>query len=492
VTYAIALGHRIGLRAGVALGICLGMYGFAWLLVNWGAFYAFTLLAIPALGLLVMQYPAYGALFLAGIVPAISGLRRGLPVPGLRPSEILIAFCGSAILLAVANRRDRTPWKMFDWVALLYVLATVALGSWDLIDRGDGFSADAIGDLLGPLQFFILYRAVASVLTTSELRIKAIRWILYSSIPVSLLAILQQAGLGRFNSFMADLTGTAAGSSPTATGLVRATGPFPIWHSLAGYLFLVVMLGLGAYLEGSGRILGTRRLLYVLVPAVGALITTATLAPIFGALAGAALLGRAYGRMGRSILGVALAIFVVGFLFTPALSSRFEQQYGDTVTIQAAKGSDPIIPRTLAARYVIWTEQYVPAMSGHWATGWGPGVPPKVDWEWTESLYLTMVVRGGVPLLLIYLWLAGSTITRSRRLTRAPDFERSLLANVVFTGTIVLLFMQIITPYFVLAGPPHIYWALLGLLFGGVVRSRTEEPVREAPPERALALGARA
>jgi hypothetical protein len=252
------------------------------------------------------------------------------------------------------------------------------------------------------------------------------------------------------------------------------------------------MLGLGAYLEGSGRILGTRRLLYVLVPAVGALITTATLAPIFGALAGAALLGRAYGRMGRSILGVALAIFIVGFLFTPALSSRFEQQYGNTVTIQAAKGSDPLIPRTLAARYSIWTEQYVPAMSGHWATGWGPGVPPKVDWEWTESLYLTMVVRGGIPLLLIYLWLAGSTITRSKRLTRAPDFERSLLANVVFTGTIVLLFMQIITPYFVLAGPPHIYWALLGLLFGGAVRSRNEEPAREAPQERVVALGARA
>ena len=42
------------------------MYGFAWPPVNWGAFYAFMLLAIPALGLLVMQYPAYGALFLAG------------------------------------------------------------------------------------------------------------------------------------------------------------------------------------------------------------------------------------------------------------------------------------------------------------------------------------------------------------------------------------------------------------------------------------------
>ena len=438
-----------------------------------------------------MQYPAYGALFLAGIVPAISGLRRGLPVPGLRPSEILIAFCGSAILLAVANRRDRTPWKMFDWVALLYVLATVALGSWDLIDRGDGFGADAIGDLLGPLQFFILYRAVASVLTTSELRIKAIRWILYSSVPVSLLAILQQAGIGSFNSFLtlhrhgrrlrSDCDGPRACDRAVSDLALPRWLPVPRRNARPG--------GLPG---GIRQDPGTRRLLYVLVPAVGALITTATLAPIFGALAGAALLGRAYGRMGRSILGVALAIFIVGFLFTPALSSRFEQQYGNTVTIQAAKGSDPLIPRTLAARYSIWTEQYVPAMSGHWATGWGPGVPPKVDWEWTEPLYLTMVVRGGIPLLLIYLWLAGSTITRSKRLTRAPDFERSLLANVVFTGTIVLLFMQIITPYFVLAGPPHIYWALLGLLFGGAVRSRNEEPALEAPQERVVALGARA
>ena len=267
---------------------------------------------------------------------------------------------------------------MFDWVALLYVLATVALGTWDLIDRGDGFSGDAIGDLLGPLQFFILYRAVASVLTTSELRIKAIRWILYSSVPVSLLAILQQAGIGSFNSFLTRSHRHRRRLRPDCDGLVR-TGPFPIWHSLAGYLFLVVMLGLGAYLEGSGRI--RQR----------AASSTCSCRPWWRSslprrsrhlrrACGAALLGRAYGRMGRSVLGIALAIFIVGFLFTPALSSRFEQQYGDTVTIQAAKGSDPIIPRTLAARYSIWTEQYVPAMSGHWATGWGPGVPPKVDW----------------------------------------------------------------------------------------------------------------
>ena len=89
-----------------------------------------------------------------------------------------------------------------------------------------------------------------------------------------------------------------------------------------------------------------------------------------------------------------------------------------------------------------------------------------------------MVVRGGIPLLLIYLWLAGSTITRSKRLTRAPDFERSLLANVVFTGTIVLLFMQIITPYFVLAGPPHIYWALLGSSEARCARATKSPPAR--------------
>ena len=49
MSYAIALGHRIGLRAGLAFGICIGLYGFAWLLVNWGAFYAFTLLRSPLL-----------------------------------------------------------------------------------------------------------------------------------------------------------------------------------------------------------------------------------------------------------------------------------------------------------------------------------------------------------------------------------------------------------------------------------------------------------
>ena len=47
--------------------------------------------------------------------------------------------------------------------------------------------------MLGPFQFFLLYRAVAvTAATARRLRRMVVRWLLLASIPVALLAIAQQ------------------------------------------------------------------------------------------------------------------------------------------------------------------------------------------------------------------------------------------------------------------------------------------------------------
>src|SRR5215210_2851484 len=80
-------------------------------------------LSAAAIGLMVLRRPDLGALVLVGVAPAISGLTRGLPVPGLRASELLVA--GLALLILLTSRgHGAVPWRAFDWLALAYVIAT--------------------------------------------------------------------------------------------------------------------------------------------------------------------------------------------------------------------------------------------------------------------------------------------------------------------------------------------------------------------------------
>ena len=43
---------------------------------------------------------------------------------------------------------------------MLYVIATVTLGTLDLLRLGQPFSQDAVGKLIGPLEFLILFATV--------------------------------------------------------------------------------------------------------------------------------------------------------------------------------------------------------------------------------------------------------------------------------------------------------------------------------------------
>src|SRR5436309_1219515 len=89
------------------------------------------LLFAVALALLALVRPVTAALVMVAVVPVVAGLARGLPVPGLRPSEALIGGLAPLILL-VRQARTAPPWRTLDWVALLYVLATALLGAADL------------------------------------------------------------------------------------------------------------------------------------------------------------------------------------------------------------------------------------------------------------------------------------------------------------------------------------------------------------------------
>ena len=89
------------------------------------------------------------------------GVRRGLPIPGFRLTEVMIAGI-AAIILITAKRAPR--WGTFDWCALAYVTTTASLVWLNVVRHGSSFSQDILGTLFGPVQYLLLYRAIVTAL----------------------------------------------------------------------------------------------------------------------------------------------------------------------------------------------------------------------------------------------------------------------------------------------------------------------------------------
>jgi len=442
---AVALGAATFVGGAVSLGPVAGL----------GA-----LIAV-ALALVVALRPRVGIFLLVAIVPVVSGVRRGLPIPGFRPSELLIVGV-AAVLLVMASGRRPTPWKALDWLLLAYALGTLGLGSVDLYQRGAPFTSSDLGTLVGPFQFLLLYRALTVTVRTARERCWCLRLLLLSSLPVSALAILQQFGLPGLSQQLLSLTNFAqlAGTGPDSVS--RATGPFPHWHDLAGYLLVVILVAAALLLRERMDVLSRRRLVLVVAIAVVALVETLSIGPILATVAGVVLLAVWSGRASRGLLGLAVAAVVAGLLFAPLLQGRYRAQF--TARAPGTERST-FVPQTIAYRVDLWKNVEIPAMSGNWATGYGPDLPPKLrDFPYTESLYFTMLFRGGVPLLLIFVGLMSALALAARAARAREGPEQPAIGRVVVIVVVALALLHAQETYLIDSGTPHVLWVLVGLL----------------------------
>jgi O-antigen ligase len=157
------------------------------------------------------------------------------------------------------------------------------------------------------------------------------------------------------------------------------------------------------------------------------------------------------------------------------LVTRYDEQFGTP----ASSAGGGLVPQTLAYRYEVWTTQYIPAVtaSNAWIYGFGPDLPPQVFWKYTESLYLTLILRGGLPLLAVYAALVLAALVATRRVARRSQDERRTMAQVLFVALALLVPLQTIQAYFVQTGMSHLLWILLALVL------RPERPT--VPPRRA-------
>jgi hypothetical protein len=306
---------------------------------------------------------------------------------------------------------------------------------------------------VGQSQYVVLLRAVRVGVDTQERwrRIPAI--LVLAAVPVSILALFQGFGAEWAQHLNFHLTGVNLGHTD------RATGPFTGWQVLAGYLLAVGLVCTSIIAFDARRILGPRIAALVLVLIVAALARTLTVGALAGWIIGSAVLVVWAGRV--HINGVRLAALAATAVvaFTLVLGARFSQEF------QAAAGQAPtgFVPRTIVARYDHWAQQYLPALAGRWVTGFGPDFPATVTTKYTDSLYLTLLLRGGLILLAIYVALMACFVGIARSVSGLGIEVRSIAVALIVL-VVVLTPLQVIATYFTTSGLPQVIWVLAALV----------------------------
>lgn len=436
-----------GVTAGVALAY-RPIFGFA------------VVIAI-VMALCVLRRPAIGGYILAALVPITSGLRQGFPVPSLRLSELLIGTISTMVILSASSRQARR-WRTVDWTVLVFVITSIVIGGGHLLNEHQHISMSLIGTLFGPLQFLLLYRAVIISLPLPHQRKVALRLLLLASIPVSLLALLQQLRIHGINSFLANITGSTIFSSYSYHFFARATGPFDHWTPLAGYLLVIMLTGIGLVLQRVEGVLSHRVMFAVLgLDAVG-LLLSAELSAMAALIIGSFVLGIWTGRTRFMLRWGVIIVVVIGIAFGSYFVQRLHTEFGSST----GTGRGALIPQTLAYRWQVWTQQYFPAVRQKWLTGWGLIFPSSISFTDTESQYLTILMWGGSVLMATYLAMMWALFARGRTIARAAlggDIN-SALAKTVVVLVAAIDIINFIFPYFDAGGLPQAFWVLFGIL----------------------------
>ncbi|MHB1585402.1 MAG: O-antigen ligase family protein [Acidimicrobiales bacterium] len=436
--------------AGAVLALLAGVLGVTNLKMG------VAVVAGVGLVLAVLLRPFFGALVLAGLVPIVSGFTPGLPIPYLRLSEALIGAVGLTLLVST-RREDAVPWGVLDWLLLGYGLAWAFFGTFDALRLHEHMALSDWGTVLGQLQFFLVYRGVRLGLRNEAERRIALRVVLAASVPVAVLAILQQVHAPGITSMLNKLTGTTATATSTVS-LLRAGSVFVNWASLAGYLFPLLLVMGALWLGGvtTGRRWWT--LVVVALAAIG-LALTAELSAISCLIVCTLVLGGLYGQGRRILRIVGIGLLVGAVLVGPFLATRLNNELSRSAGSSRSAG----VPQTLQYRMNVWTGQYFPAIGAAPLTGYGVILPSSISWPYPESQYVACLIDGGVPLLLAFGALMWGMVDQTRRWSRSHDPFDAALGKALFLTVAALIAMDLIWPYLTNAGLPQVLWALFAI-----------------------------
>lgn len=401
--------------------------------------------------------PYVGVLILVTLVPVTSGFASGFPVAHVRISEALIGAVAVTVLVT-ARRCDAVGFGAVDWALLAYGLGWAAFGAYDAMVLRETLTLDQWGTVIGQLQFFLIYRAVRTGVRTSAERRGATLAVVGTAAVVGLLALLQELHAPGVRSFIAHVTGGVTPGFAATGGRFRATGPFANWAALAGFLLPVVLVSLAVAISGLVRTY--RRLLWaaLAVCAIGLLVSLEQSA-IACAVVGALVIVSRYDPTGRRLRWAVAAVAAGAVAASPLVVARLLHE----VSRSAGTGRIWWVPQTLSFRWSIWTHQYLPAIWARPLLGYGVVTPSSIRWPYPESQYVSLLVEGGIPVLLLFAAVAAVAVRSTLSGSRTADPLGRALATGCAIALVSIVVMGFTWPFLSNGGTPQVLWPLLAL-----------------------------
>jgi O-antigen/teichoic acid export membrane protein len=432
----------------------------------------------------VLPRPVLIVYGLALILPLVGGLARGGVIPFLRVGQALLVLGCILFTLAAPSRQGKTRLTVIDLAFVIYFLTDSVLPVLALFLRGehlDFSSANVftgvtpLQTLLGPLQYYALYRIVVACVS-SEKQIKTILNLSFiASILVSLIGLLQKAGFGPVTSFLNAYYPTVDLGYTVSDLQLRITSTLDSYSGLAAYLAFTIILALACYtiqkhLKFSPLLLGTTILFDSL-----ALALTGTFAASVGLAIGALIVFVVMRRMPRVVIYALIGMGLALIIFQPFFADRISGWLG--------VGGQEALP-TYGYRIMLWEQIFLPAIFQHIWFGAGPAPAVSQLWPSEETQYFALLLRGGILDLLSYIVLMGVAIaTCWRQIKRErANLSASLLVAVSTLAILVAInIMNVSADYFSYVGGTQTLWILLAICvasgqFGTLEAATTRRP----------------
>src|SRR5437660_3135937 len=236
------------LVVGIVLTVMLaGLTGFNPLLGMASALLLFLVVLVVPRPIVIV----YGLVLL---MPLTGGLARGAVVPILRLGQALIVFAFILFLLARPGPQGKSRLTAIDLAFVLFFLTEAVFPVLALYYRGEHldlnntyniYGVSPLQTLLGPLQYYFLYRIVVATIS-SERQIKVVLELSFiASIIVSAIGILEKVvpSIKTFVETYYPPTG--------ANSFGRIASTLDFYSGLGAYLVFTIIMALTCYAAGK-------------------------------------------------------------------------------------------------------------------------------------------------------------------------------------------------------------------------------------------------
>jgi hypothetical protein len=122
------------------------------------------------------------------------------------------------------------------------------------------------------------------------------------------------------------------------------------------------------------------------------------------------------------------------------------------------------VPQTLAYRFDIWRDVFIPPIRDHFPQAVYPKVPATFTWLFEESQYIMLLFRTGLAgISAHFVWVGIIVYWLFRRLRQSDGFMKSLVASAL-TIVLVLSVAGFTNAVFNYSGSIDYMWILFALV----------------------------